>query len=78
MSARAFAVNDSVLLRGYENRAGEPCGIVRRATARRVWVWTGATGWGQREWPFDQQGRPVGETAIAFPGVRLEKSNLTP
>lgn len=37
-------------------------GTVRRVSPRRIHVWFGHTGLGQRVWPFDAKGAPVGET----------------
>lgn len=48
-------------------------GTVRERTPRRVLVWTGTTGFGQKRWPFDAKtGEPVGMTKIAFPHLRLD------
>jgi hypothetical protein len=47
-------------------------GVVRERTPKRILAWFGQTGFGQKRWPFDDKGQPVGPTALAFPGCRLD------
>ena len=43
------------------NRASKISGIIRELSPRRVHVWFGHTGLGQKTWPFDRKtGAPVG------------------
>jgi hypothetical protein len=53
-------------------------GVVRALSPRRVWVWFGETGFGQRRWPFDRKGRPVGDTAVMLPHARLDVDYVSP
>jgi hypothetical protein len=53
-------------------------GVVCARSPRRIVVWTGTTGFGQRRWPFDNRGRPVGHTAVAFPELRVDLDYIDP
>lgn len=49
-------------------------GVVRALSPRRIIVWTGTTGFGQKRWPFDQKGRPVGRTFDVYPDLEIDLS----
>lgn len=53
-------------------------GVCRGRSRRRIIVWTGTTGFGQKRWPFDHKGMPVGLTAVAFPDLRIDLSYADP
>ena len=57
---------------------GSTMGVVREVTPKRVYVWTGETGFGQKRWPFDDKGRPVGTTKVAFPNLSLDLNYADP
>ena len=66
--AHGFKVGDSVEM---ASPYGSVMGVVREVSPRRVLVWTGTTGFGQKRWPFDEKGAPVGLTKIAHPDLHL-------
>ena len=53
-------------------------GVCRGRSPRRIIVWTGTTGFGQKRWPFDHKGFPVGRTAACFPELRIDLSYVDP
>jgi hypothetical protein len=57
---------------------GTVMGVVRQVSPRWTWVWTGTTGFGQKRWPFDHKGHPVGLTAVAFPDLSLDLDYVDP
>ena len=73
---KAWHAGDSIRMVTHDG--GSIMGVVCKTTPRRVWVWTGTTGFGQKRWPFDGAGRPVGFTAVAFPGLRLDVDYVDP
>ena len=70
-----YRVGDSVAM---VSPSGTAMGVVREVTPKRVLVWTGTTGFGQRRWPFNEKGEPVGNTKIAFPNLRLMPPHEAP
>jgi hypothetical protein len=73
--AHGFKVGDSIPMVGPN---GTAMGKVRKATPRRLGVWTGTTGFGQKTWMFDDAGRPVGLTRAAFPDLHLDIGYIDP
>ena len=67
-----FKVGDSVRMVAPWLENESVMGVVREVTPRRVYVWTGQTGFGQRRWPFDEKGNPVGSTRDFRPELRLD------
>jgi hypothetical protein len=53
-------------------------GVVRERTPKRIIVWFGETGFGQRKWAFSDKGEPIGHTAVAFPHSKLDTSWRSP
>lgn len=57
---------------------GSTFGNVRKLTPRQIVVWFGDTGFGQKEWPFNAKGEPIGPTKEMFPTGRLDLSWVDP
>ena len=65
-------INESVRFVGANGHVA--MGVVRERTPKRIVAWFGDTGFGQKRWAFDDKGKPVGFTAVAFPGCHLDLS----
>jgi uncharacterized protein with von Willebrand factor type A (vWA) domain len=70
--AAAFNVGDSVRMVAPWLQNESVMGVVRKRTPKRIYVWTGQTGFGQKVWAFDDKGNPVGFNKVAHPTLRLD------